>query len=65
MSWEQLGDIAREAAEDRRARDGQSPEACPNDGQSLTAGSGGVLFCEFDGYQWPRDGRLTWRSSHN
>lgn len=58
MAWEQLGDIAREAAEDRRASEGP-PEACPNDGQPLTAGPGGVLFCEFDGYQWPRDGRLT------
>lgn len=58
MAWEQLLDIAREAAEERRAREAQAPEACPNDGQPLTSGPGGVLFCEFDGYQYPRDGKL-------
>lgn len=56
MSWEQLGDIAHEAAEERRARASQPPEACPSCGEPLRAGPRvGVLFCKFDGYQWPRD----------
>jgi len=34
------------------------PTACPHDGEPLRAGppsAGGILFCPFDGWQWPRD----------
>lgn len=34
------------------------PTACPNDGQPLQGGppsEPGVLFCSFDGWQYPRD----------
>ena len=59
MAWEQLIDIRREAAAERLAREGQPPEACPRCGEPLDQGPGGVLFCSFEGYEWPRDGRLT------
>lgn len=59
MGWDQLVDFAREAADERRATEGQPPQACPRDGEPLEQGPGGVLHCPFDGYEWPRDGRLT------
>lgn len=34
------------------------PVACPNDGQPLFPGppsEPGILFCQFDGWQYPRD----------
>jgi hypothetical protein len=55
VSWEQLISIAHEAAEERRAEASAPPEACPNDGEPLREGPAGVLFCPFDGWQWPRD----------
>lgn len=58
MGWEQLGDIAREAAEERRAREAQPPEACPRDGEPLDD-QRGTRHCSFCGYQWPRDGRMS------
>lgn len=36
----------------------QPPMACPNDGEPLIAGppsEPGILFCRFDGWQYPRD----------
>jgi len=51
VSWEQLADIAREAADLRREEESRPPVACPNDGGPLRQGSGGVLYCPFDGYQ--------------
>lgn len=57
MAWEQLRDIAREAAEERRAREAQPPEACPHDGRPLEEHQG-VRFCPDGDYEWPRDGRL-------
>lgn len=35
-----------------------TPTACPNDGEPLKPGppsEPGILFCPFDGWQWPRD----------
>lgn len=55
MSWQQLLDIAREASEELRAEQARSPVACPNDGQPLTTGPDGHLFCTYDG--WRPDGR--------
>lgn len=34
------------------------PVACPNDGTPLEngpPGDSGILYCPFDGWQWPRD----------
>lgn len=34
------------------------PVACPNDGEPLRLGppqQPGILYCPFDGWQWPRD----------
>lgn len=38
--------------------DTQPPVACPNDGEPLREGppeQPGVLYCPFDGWQYPRD----------
>ena len=55
MSWEQYLSIAREAAQIRQEEMSRPPAACPNDGEPLTAGGDGSLFCRFDGYRWPDD----------
>ena len=52
MSWEQLLDIAREAALERERASSEPPVACPNDGEPLEKGPGGVLHCRFDGWTW-------------
>lgn len=57
MSWDQLGDIAREAADLARDEQSRPPEACPHDGEPLREGRDGVLFCPWGDYRWPRDGR--------
>jgi hypothetical protein len=57
VAWEQLLLIQQEAAEEIRAELAAPPSACPNDGEPLREGPDGVLFCPFDGYQYPRDGR--------
>jgi len=58
MFWEQLLNIRREQVETARAELAAPPQACPNDGEPLRAGPGGVLFCPFGcDYEWPRDGR--------
>lgn len=53
MSWEQLLNITREAAELARAERARPPEACPNDGEPLDPAPRGGLHCRFDGYTWP------------
>jgi hypothetical protein len=50
VSWEQLGDIAREARKLADAERSQQPQACPNDGEPLQKGPNGVLHCTFDGW---------------
>jgi hypothetical protein len=52
MAWEQLLDIAREAAAEREAERGTPPSACPNDGEPLQEDPQGRLRCRFDGYVW-------------
>jgi hypothetical protein len=54
MAWEQLLSIAREAADELQQERTRPPQACPNDGEPLTTGPNGVLFCRFDG--WRADG---------
>ncbi len=48
----------KEAAQEREFWLSQPPQACPHDGEPLTTGPDGLLFCRFDGYQWPRDPAL-------
>jgi hypothetical protein len=55
MSWQQLIDIRREAAQLVHAQRVALPTACPRDGEPLRTGPGGVLWCPFDGWQYPRD----------
>ena len=55
MSWEQLLTIAARNAELRREELSRPPLACPNDGTPLQPGPGNVLFCNHDGWQYPRD----------
>lgn len=58
MSWYQLLDIQQEQAMEARWDKARIPSACPHDGEPLIPGpTPGTLFCKFDGYQWPRDGR--------
>lgn len=57
MSWDQLRSIYEEGSQEHLARVTQPPEACPNDGEPLQPkGDGPILFCPYDGWQWPRDG---------
>lgn len=51
MAWEQLADIAREAADEAAYERSRPPAACPNDGEPLVLGGDGVRFCRFDGWR--------------
>jgi hypothetical protein len=48
--WQSLVDIYAEAAADLADEAGQPPAACPNDGEPLREGRGG-LYCPFDGWR--------------
>jgi hypothetical protein len=57
-SWWGLYNVLREQAEYAQYYRSQPPVACPNDGTPLLGGppqEAAVLFCPFDGWQWPRD----------
>jgi hypothetical protein len=49
VAWEQLTDIAREAA--AYARADATPVACPHDGEPLRTGPEGVKYCPYDGWR--------------
>lgn len=51
MAWEQLRDIAVEAADEAAAERARPPQACPHDGEPLRTGPDGALFCPFDGWR--------------
>ena len=58
MSWNQLLAIIKDAAQEREYWAAAQPQSCPNDGEPLIPsppGSDSVLFCPFDGFQYPRD----------
>jgi len=57
MGWEHLLTIRREQVETARAELAAPPQACPNDGEPLREGPAGELYCPYDGYEYPRDGR--------
>jgi hypothetical protein len=47
MSWEQLVSIISDSADSS-----VPPVACPNDGEPLSTGPRGELFCRFDGWRY-------------
>lgn len=49
MSYETLTAIGQEAA--AYARADTIPVACPNDGEPLQDGPGGVKYCPYDGWR--------------
>jgi hypothetical protein len=58
VSWEQLRSIVRQNAQEQAFNASQPPQSCPNDGTPLQGAPDGTLFCQHDGYAWPRDGAL-------
>lgn len=63
ISWYQLLDIIAQRRIEFDYYAERPPEACPNDGEPLRnapptdSGSGVILYCPFDGWQYPRDWR--------
>lgn len=57
MAWETWLTIKREAAELAAKQANQPPAACPDCGEPLESGPGGVLHCRFSGFIW--DGTTT------
>ena len=51
MSWQQLLEIEQERRALKEAGPDVGDVACPNDGQPLTPGPDGKLFCRFDGWR--------------
>lgn len=49
--WLGLLAIYQDAAETFAVEKAQPRVACPNDGEPLTTGPDGRLFCKFDGWQ--------------
>lgn len=57
MGWDLLSTLAEQAAYTDYYRQ-QPPVACPLDGTPLKEGppsQPGILYCPFDGWQYPRD----------
>jgi len=50
-SWWQLVDIIREESAEAAFQRSRRPVACPNDGEPLSTGPRGELFCAFDGWR--------------
>ena len=61
MSWWQLDNVLKDKAEYAEYYRTRPPVACPNDGQPLisppdtASGAGIELWCQFDGWAFPRD----------
>ena len=55
MAWETLLDIIAEGRDLERQEATKTPVECPNDYTTLKEGPDGVLFCPWDGWQYPRD----------
>lgn len=58
MSWWQLDTVLKEQAQYQDFYRSELPMACPNDGEPLRHGppqEPAVLYCPFDGWQYPRD----------
>jgi hypothetical protein len=58
MAWWQLDSVLKEAAADANYYRSVPPVACPLCGEPLRNGppdASDILFCLFDGWQYPRD----------
>lgn len=58
MSWWALDSVLKDQAQTADYYRSVPPVACPNDGEPLVPGppsEAGVLFCPYDGWQYPRD----------
>lgn len=55
MAWEELLTIVADTVDQIIEWRTTPPQACPKDGEPLLEGAGGVRYCRFDGWQWPRD----------
>ncbi len=56
--WGSLIATIQTNAQEQNALANQPPLACPNDGEPLRQGPAaemGILYCPFDGWQYPRD----------
>lgn len=51
MGWYTYLSIIREARDVETTLAALGPRACPNDGEPLTEGPDGKLFCKFDGWR--------------
>ncbi len=51
MPWEQWLDAKRMTQQELEELAALPPEACPNDGEPLSQGPDGALFCRFDGWR--------------
>lgn len=57
MGWDLYSTLQLRAEYDHYYRT-RTPLACPNDGEPLREGppqEPGILYCRFDGWQYPRD----------
>lgn len=52
MSWEQLGDILRQARAQTEIEGSEPPTACPIDGEPLEIHTSGVRACPLGNYRW-------------
>jgi hypothetical protein len=51
--WLSFGEALRFNADEARLEQERPPIDCPNDGEPLEQGPGGVLHCPADGWEWP------------
>lgn len=55
MSYEALLGFIQEARDIDAEEQSRPPVECPNDFTALREGPDGILFCPWDGWQYPRD----------
>jgi len=55
MAWRQLLGIMQDARELDEQELNKVPVECPNDFTALQDAGDGILFCPWDGWQYPRD----------
>jgi hypothetical protein len=61
MGWEELLDIVHDAVDRKMEEKSRPPQACPKDGEPLQPAPNGLgLYCQNDGWTWPRDDWRSW-----
>jgi hypothetical protein len=55
MSWDELLGVFKADTQEQLDNARRPPVACPNDGEPLQPGPGGVLHCPSGDYEYPRD----------